>query len=386
MGADGSVQTGVIKVNGIVYYADTTSGKIQQEGGWIEYDGKKYFGKGDGTLYSSQFISFGTTRYYMGADGSVQTGVIKVNGIVYYADTTSGKIQQEGGWIEYDGKKYFGKGDGTLYSNQLIKFGTTYYYMGSDGSVQKGIVNANGTLYYANPEDGVIQRKAGWLEYEGKRYFSTADGVLYSNQLIKFGTTYYYMGSDGSVQKGIVNANGTLYYANPEDGVIQRTAGWLEYEGKRYFSTADGVLYSNQLIKFGTTYYYMGSDGSVQKGIVNANGTLYYANPEDGVIQRTAGWIEYEGKKYFANETGVLYKNQFITFASDCYYMGSDGSVQKGRQYINGQWYYFDEETGLLRKKTWVVYFRKQPVLSEIRRNIGNRIYRYWWSALLFQQ
>ncbi len=351
MGADGSVQKGIVNVDGTVYYADPNSGVIQEKAGWINYDGKDYFGKGDGTLYTNQFIKFGTTYYYMGSDGSVQKGIVNVNGVIYFADPDNGIIRQESGWINYDGKKYFGKGDMTLYSNQFITFGDTYYYMGADGSLQKGIVNANGVIYFADPDTGIIQKTAGWRKYNGKDYFSTAEGILYSNQFIKFGDTYYYMGADGSVQKGVVNANGVIYFADPDTGIIQRTAGWLEYDGKKYFSKEDGVLYSNQFITFGDIYYYMGSDGSVQKGIINANGVLYYADPKDGVVQKTAGWIEYNGKKYFANEIGILYKNQFITFGADCYYMGSDGSVQKGEQLINGQWYYFNEKTGLLERK-----------------------------------
>ena len=42
----------------------------------------------------------------------------------------------------------------------MISFGNTYYYMGNDGSVQSGIVKeSNGKLYYAG-KDGVIQKKA----------------------------------------------------------------------------------------------------------------------------------------------------------------------------------------------------------------------------------
>ncbi|MFR5556728.1 MAG: hypothetical protein ACLTKE_07710 [Coprococcus sp.] len=65
---------------------------------------------------------------------------------------------------------------------------------------------------------------------------------------------------------------------------------------EKYFSNAEGVLYQNQMISFGNTYYYMGNDGSVQSGIVKeSNGKLYYAG-KDGVIQKKAQWIEVSGK------------------------------------------------------------------------------------------
>ena len=49
----------------------------------------------------------------------------------------------------------------------MISFGSTYYYMGIDGSVQSGIINAsNEKMYYAG-KDGIIQKKAQWIEYNG---------------------------------------------------------------------------------------------------------------------------------------------------------------------------------------------------------------------------
>ena len=356
MGVDGSVQKGLIDVSGDLYYADSATGLVKMDSGWVTYNNKRYFAAGGGILYKNQFINFGDTYYYMGSDGSVQLGAFNVDGTIYYADPVSGIIQSTGGWIENDGKKYFAKPDGTLYKNQLIKFGDTYYYMGSDGSVQKGVAVSDGVVYYADPVTGILQNYTGWLDYNEKRYFGKGDGTLYSSQFIKFGTIYYYMGADGSVQKGIVEVNGVVYYADPATGIITSITGWFDVDGKRYFGKGDGTLYSNQFIKFGTIYYYMGADGSVQKGIVEVSGLLYYADPSTGIVQMTAGWIDYNGNRYFANEAGILYRNQFISFGPDQYYMGVDGSVQKGGQYINGHWYYFDEETGvLLRQEGWFV-------------------------------
>ena len=140
-----------------------------------------------------------------------------------------------------------------------------------------------------------VQKKAQWIEQDGKRYFCNAEGILYQNRFIKFGTIYYYMGNDGSMQTGIVKVNdGRLYYMG-EDGTVQKKAQWIERDGKRYFCNAEGILYQNRFIKFGTIYYYMGSDGSMQTGIVKANdGRLYYMG-EDGTVQKKAQWIEQDG-------------------------------------------------------------------------------------------
>ena len=144
-----------------------------------------------------------------------------------------------------------------------------YYYI--DGVPVKGIAEIKGVLYYFDAGTGRLCKKAQWIEQDGKRYFCNAEGILYRNQFIKFGTIYYYMGNDGSMQTGIVKANdGRLYYIG-EDGTVQKKAQWIEQDGKRYFCNAEGILYRNRFIKFGTIYYYMGNDGSMQTGIVKVN-------------------------------------------------------------------------------------------------------------------
>ena len=349
MGSDGSVQKGIVKVSdGTLYYANKSTGVISAKAGWIDEGTKRYFCDGTGKLYRNQFISFGTTRYYMGSDGSVQKGIVKIsNGTLYYANKSTGVVSTKAGWIDEDTKRYFCDGTGKLYRNQFIAFGTTRYYMGSDGSVQKGVVKvSDGTLYYANKSTGVISAKAGWIDEGTKRYFCDGTGKLYRNQFISFGTTRYYMGSDGSLQKGIVKiSDGNLYYANKSTGVISAKAGWIDEGTKRYFCDGTGKLYRNQFISFGTTRYYMGSDGSLQKGIVKiSDGNLYYANKSTGVISAKAGWIDEGTKRYFCDGTGKLYRNQFISFGKIYYYCGSDGAIIKGQKYmINGIWYTFDE-------------------------------------------
>ena len=353
MGNDGSAQKGSVKIGSELYFFDQ-NGLRKNTAGWAEYNGKKYYVNGNGTLYHDMFITFGSSvAYYMGSDGSVQKGVVSAsNGNVYYTDPNTGLLQKKTGWIDFDGKRYFSDATGKLYKNQFISFGSSVlYYMGSDGSVQKGIVKASdGNIYYTDPSTGLLQKKAGWIDSGGKRYFSDAAGKLYKNQFISFGSTVYYMGSDGSVQKGPVKVGNNWYFLD-KNGVRKSSAGWAEYNDKKYYVNGSGTLYHDMFISFGSsTVYYMGSDASMQKGIVNVKGVLYYANPGTGLIKKNSGWIDYNSKRYFADANGVLYKNQLISFGSDVYYMGSDGSVQKGNHYVNGRWYYFDEKTGIMKR------------------------------------
>ena len=319
----------------------------------------------------SQRISDGWSQdglyYYI--DGVPVKGIAEIKGVLYYFDAATGRLCKKAQWIDQDGKRYFCNAEGILYRNQFIKFGTIYYYMGSDGSMQTGIVKANdGRLYYIG-EYGTVQKKAQWIEQDGKRYFCNAEGILYQNRFIKFGTIYYYMGSDGSMQTGIVKANdGRLYYIG-EDGTVQKKAQWIEQDGKRYFCNAEGILYQNRFIKFGDTYYYCGNDAAIVKGTTQAVNGVLYRFDSNGIMIKEGGWGEYKGNKYYKNPaTGFPYKNQWVTFGRIWYYANSNGFMVSGWQTIGGYKYYFYYDTK---------YMARNAVIEGIKIGDDGRVVAY---------
>ena len=322
----------------------------------------------------SQRISDGWSQdglyYYI--DGVPVKGIAEIKGVLYYFDAGTGRLCKKAQWIEQDGKRYFCNAEGILYRNQFIKFGTIYYYMGNDGSMQTGIVKVNdGRLYYMG-EDGTVQKKAQWIEQDGKRYFCNAEGILYQNRFIKFGTIYYYMGSDGSMQTGIVKANdGRLYYIG-EDGTVQKKAQWIEQDGKRYFCNAEGILYQNRFIKFGDTYYYCGNDAAIVKGTTQAVNGVLYRFDSNGIMIKEGGWGEYKGNKYYKNPaTGFPYKNQWVTFGRIWYYANANGFMVSGWQTIGGKRYYFYYDTK---------YMARNAVIEGIRigdDGVADPVYTY---------
>ena len=400
MGADGSVQTGIYRTaDGSLYYADN-SGELVQKAQWISLNSKRYFSNADGKLYMNQFISFGPHRFYMSYDGSVSTGIFAVNdGNLYHADA-SGEIVQKAQWINLNGKRYFSNADGKLYMNQFISFGPHRFYMGADGAAMTGTFTASdGKVYSADDTGEILGSKAQWVVRNGKRYFVSADGQLYKNRFITFGPRRFYMGPDGAVITGIVTANdGRMYNADDETGEIIQKAQWVEKNGKRYFSKDDGELYRNQFISFGYRRYYMGKDAAAMTGVFTANdgkkytaksdgelyrsqfinvdglsyyidedgavsigiftasdGNKYYADEKTGAIVKKAQWIEKNGKRYFSNADGMLYRNQFISFGTHRFYMGPDGAVITGIYEANdGKLYHADATGEVVQKAQWI--------------------------------
>ena len=218
--------------------------------------------------------------------------------------------------------------------------------MTSDGSIAKGSFrSSDGKQFYADPETGVVSTASGWITDGENKYFAKAGGELYKDQFISFGKTKYYMTSNGSIARGSFTASdGKQYYADPETGIVRTSSGWLTLDNKKYFYKPDGTLYRNQFISFGKVMYYMGADGSVQTGPIKTEDNKYYIAGEDGKILTTAGWVEYDGKRYFAKAGGELYRRQFISFGKTYYYLGKDGSMQTGEQTICGKKYTFGED------------------------------------------
>lgn len=320
----------------------------------VDEDGKRYYADNNGEYFKNQIITFGNIAYYMGADGSVQFGVVSYRNNLYFADPETGILQKSAGWIRWKEHMYYAKADGSLFRKQIIGFGETVrYYMGDDGSVQYGFFTLKDTLYYANPETGLLRQQAGWLEQAGKRYYVASNGQVFRNQFITFGTaTKYYMGQDGSVQTGFLELSNGLYYAYPETGLVRQESGWFVVDAKQYYSAPGGRFFHHQFITFGeNTKFYMGDNGAVQTGLFSVNGETYYAAPTSGRIALQQ-WVDLDGKRYFADPAGRFYRNQFISFGSNTrYYMGADGSLQKGTIFANGTIYRLHPETGVLIQK-----------------------------------
>ncbi len=289
--SNGNYVKGIYEINNVIYFFDPNTGALKREAGWRTWGNGRYFTNGEGVAYRSRFITFGVPKFYMGADGAVKTGIFSTpDGHLYNADDYTGEVIQIAQWIEKNGKKYFSNSEGELYKNQFITFGIPKFYMGADGAVKTGMFTMHdGRLYNADEHTGEIIQKAQWIEKNGKRYFSNSAGELYKNQFITFGKPKFYMGADGSVKTGIfATSDGRLYNADEHTGEIIQKAQWIEKNGKRYFSNSEGELYRSRFISFGNIYYYMDSKGAVIVGSFYYNGEAY-STEQDGAVKELMG-------------------------------------------------------------------------------------------------
>ena len=163
------------------------------------------------------------------------------------------------------------------------------YYVDSNGNYVKGIYEINNVIYFFDPNTGALKREAGWRTWGNGRYFTNGEGVAYRSRFITFGVPKFYMGADGSVKTGIfATSDGSLYNADEHTGEIIQKAQWIEKNGKRYFSNSEGELYRSRFISFGNIYYYMDSKGAVVVGSFYYNGEAY-STEQDGAVKELMG-------------------------------------------------------------------------------------------------
>ena len=306
-----------------------------------------------------------TVRYCTGSDGSIQSGIAKINGKYYYCDPANDDTVLMGGTIDYKGKRYYASPDGSLYTNRFITFeDPERYYVGSDGSVQSGIIYVDGKYYFCDPDNNNRVFPGGEFIYKGKKYYASPDGSLYTNRFITFtAPEKYYVGSDGSVQSGIIYVDGKYYYADSSKNCRIAVEEWVLLD-KKYYASSDGSFYTDRILTFSNnTKYYVGETGAVQTGINKFNGEYYYCDSAEGGKIAINKWVDVAGNRYFASGTGAFYTGRFISDASYYYYMDSYGRLVREPFVVRGVTITPNPTTGAITKAQYdKIYDYRSPL------------------------
>ena len=341
---EASLPLEVVKQGKNLVLRDTNTGEIRKDNAFVALRGKYYFPNAQGKLYRNRFITFGPkVAYYMGDDGSVMHGLVKVGDKLYLLDSETGILHKENRWVKQEGKYYFPNAQGEVYHNRFITFGPKVaYYMGSEGTRMYGVQQVGDALYLLDSKTGMLRKDNRWVSNGGKEYFPNAKGQLYRNRFIHFGPKYsYFMGSDGSKQHGYTYGDGTLYRLDDSTGMLIKHPGWYEYDGKTYYARANGIPYRNQLLSFGTYGYVMGADGSRQgKGWHKISSYTYYSPKNDG--KTTRGWQGINGKYYYFSPYNFVMYRGIKTTGDRVHYFDPDyGYLRSGKILTTGTKYNF---------------------------------------------
>lgn len=268
---EGLIAKGWFDKDGLRYYLDETSGRMNT--GWKQLSDKWYFFNPSGSMNTGWLTDNGA-RYYLGSDGTMATGWQELNGQYYYLDPSSGKMAT--GWKNINDKWYFLQESGVMSTGWLDNNGARYY-LNNDGSMATGW-HTDGTSKYYLAGNGAVS--TGWQLIDNSWYFFNQSGAMTTGWINPDGS-WYYIGNDGKMQSGWLEERGAKYYLSNSSGKM--TVGWRQIDGN---------------------WYYFGGSGAMATGMTQVGGQQYYLNPADGKMAASATFV-LDGVSYTADANGV---------------------------------------------------------------------------------
>ena len=149
---NGTLATGINKINGKLYYFDK---KGVNRAGWVTTKKGKYYFVSAKKYAATGFFTFKNKKtYYFNQNGIMQTGWVTINDKEYYF-----KDYMRTGWITQNSKKYY-----------LVKSS------GRKGQKVYGVFSIGGKLYYFDADTGELQYNTT-VEYNDRTYTVDANGV-----------------------------------------------------------------------------------------------------------------------------------------------------------------------------------------------------------------
>lgn len=213
-------------------------------------------------------------------------------------------------WLRVGGDWYYFDGSGYALTG-WHKIKGYWYHFRDNGSMSWGFEEVDGILYnFGDYGDGAM--KTGWCYSDPTWYYFDSSGAFVPGRWIQSGSSWWYRWPDGSYPSG-----GWEYLSTDYSG------GWYLFDDAGYMRTGWQFV--------GGSWYYLGSDGAMRTEWQFVDGSWYWFgfDPIYGGAMGT-GWLalpDYSGESF----TGL-----------EWYYLGKDGAMRTGWQYLNGAWYHLD--------------------------------------------
>ena len=338
-GSDGAALSGWFLVDGKWYYGDKDNYYLYS--GLATINGKEYF-------FKNYVLQQNTTSVY---DGMLLT--TNADGVVISKAYGSGWAYSEDagyGYVYYlgNGSNYTGWiGDYYIEYGRLVTNSTVYY---------------NGNRYYVRPNglcayNGWIEIN----EYEWK--YARKDGTLYYDEWLQLGDTWYYFDGTHMAYDGIYTIDGIDYLFAENGVYIGRVAdtagyadGWVAEGDKWRYSFAGEFVAGRELYIDGAWYYfdyygYMISEEFAYSRSDYSDSFYYYT--KDGYRADYHGWVWLNNGWCYFDETGAAPAYIWINDNGKYYYQtfGYNDTeypevirMVTGYYSINGELCYFNND------------------------------------------
>lgn len=141
--------------------------------------------------------------------------------------------------------------------------------------------------------------KEGWQQDGTGWYYRDADGSYPMNTWRKINGSYFRFNSDGYILENTWYKDEQGYWYWLKEGGYM-ALGWHNINNKWYFFNNDGEMVTGWIQYFGKYYYCNVENGEmVSKEVRNVNGEWYYFNENGEMLERSAVYVDENGKMHF---------------------------------------------------------------------------------------
>lgn len=228
-------KAGVLRKGKYYFYRDS-KGKIRKKAGFVTWNGNKYYVRKGGRIQTGKTFKVGKYTYRANKKGQIKVGVYKW-GKSYYYSSSKGRLRKSKGFVTWKKNRYYVRKGGKIQKSKSFRIGKYTYRAGSDGRIKVG-VHKWGKYYYYSASTGKLRKKAGRITWNGKSYYSRKSGTLYTNRFYFSGSNIYYAGPKAAALTGSFKVGKYTYTANASGAITASDRKYMRgidvsyYQGK----------------------------------------------------------------------------------------------------------------------------------------------------------
>ncbi|KRL01751.1 glycosyl hydrolase [Liquorilactobacillus capillatus DSM 19910] len=226
---------------------------------------------------------------------------------------------------------------------------SNWYYFDKTGHMCYGFKKINGTFYYFLP-NGIELQNAFFKDEQNNLYFFDAQGQAFTDDyLMNDLKQWRYFKQDGTMARGLTKVvfkgkKSTQFFGN--DGYQVKGAAIRDQAGHlRYFANDSGDMLTSTFAEIKpNVWIYLDTAGIAVTGKQTINGQELYFD-QNGYQLKGQALRDQEGQlHYYDADSGELLTNRFERVAANTWvYLDATGTAVTGKQTINGQELYFDQ-------------------------------------------
>ena len=290
------------------------------------------------------------------------------------------KIKESYGWRRAAEGWMYSDDNGTAYVSRWLKDDDGWHYFDARGIAVSGwFTTPNGKVWYFDAAASHNAAALGQRTISGKSYyFDEVNGLVKNNWIHWPDDSWSWATEDGSLQAGwkrmpngkwfyfdsnnnyratfgLMSDGYQKYYIDVDHGLI--SGGWISLaDGNWAWANSDGSLYVGWKHMPNGKWFYFDENATyplMKTGVFATSSGSYYVDVNNGMTSN--GWVALPNNIWaWAQSSGALASGWFNTPNGKTWYFDpttTEHGALFGLQSINGSYYYFDENNGLLRNQ-----------------------------------